>query len=306
MGVQIKAGDSHLGKGGKKVYLKSDKEHFEYWHSHILPIIGIVYIPGEGKGFWIDITEYLESNKEIIETGPYNILIQRENELSIDKFELLHLYLKKYLDKYSQYWNFGKSLSQFVDDHKLEERVEAIKSLFYHHRNRKETWFYLIRQFEIERNVIIQMRLIQMYSYLEGHGDTFWHKGNIIDQEISVYGKNLIKKMFGIRELKILLQNIDENGISRGSIGQDIHVLIDLIPNKIDNLKKIILEETADDDSRAYAGLLAIYDFQRYDLERAINFAQSMVTNFPNSKYKFQFETVKEILEEYGEFNFYG
>lgn len=298
IGVQIKAGDSNLGKNEENVYLKTDREHFEYWQSHILPIVGVVYIPKEKKGFWIDITQYLKENTTVIEDGPYNIKLNRENELSIASFGKFHNHLKKYISEYSQYWNFGKSLSLFVDEHDFEDRIQAIKSLFYHHRNRKETWYYLVRQFGIEGDKIIQRNLIHVFMHLEGHGDTYWHKGNIIDEDIRKYGKSLLKKHFGEKELEILLSNIDEGGIARGTIGQDIHALIDIIPNRIELLKRIILNNKTADQSRSYAGLLLINEFQRHDLERAKNFAQSMMTNFPKSEHYEQFEMIKEMLEK--------
>ncbi len=305
IGVQIKAGDSNLGKNEDKIYLKADKEHFEYWQSHILPIIGIVYIPKENKGFWIDITHYLNENKNVIEEGPYNIKLKRENELSIISFKKIHDQLKKYISEYSQYWNFGKSLSLFVDEHDFEDRIQAIKSLFYHHRNRKETWYYLIRQFGIEEDKVIQRNLIHIFMYLEGHGDTYWHKGNIIDESIRKYGKNLLKKHFKEKELEILLNNIDEGGIARGTIGQDIHSLINIIPDRIELMKKIILNNKTPDQSRSYAGLLLINEFQNYDLERAKNFAQSMMSNFPKSENYRQFEMIKEMLENDEYINLY-
>lgn len=298
IGVQIKSGDSNLGKDEEDIYLKTDKEHFEYWQSHILPIIGIVYIPKEEKGFWIDITQYLNENKTIIEDGSYNIKLSRKNELSLTSFKQLHNHLKKYINEYSQYWNFGKSLSLFIDEHDFDDRIQAIKSLFYHHRNKKETWNYLIRQFGIEEDKTIQRNLIHIFMHLEGHGDTYWHKGNIIDENIRKYGKALLKKYFGEKEFEILLNNIDEGGIARGTIGQDIHALISIVPDKIELLKKIILNNKTTDQSRSYAGLLLINEFQRYDLERAKNFAQSMMNNFPKSKYYDQFKAAKEVLDD--------
>src|SRR5437870_1454265 len=42
--VQIKSGDSYVKADGNYV-LKADKDHFEYWSSHLLPVAAIVYSP---------------------------------------------------------------------------------------------------------------------------------------------------------------------------------------------------------------------------------------------------------------------
>ena len=73
--VQIKAGKSYISDDGRTYYLDSDKDHFEYWIKHVLPIGGIVFNPETQTGVWCDITEYLQQNPRIIEKGPYRINI---------------------------------------------------------------------------------------------------------------------------------------------------------------------------------------------------------------------------------------
>ena len=126
----------------------------------------------------------------------------------------------------------------------------------------------------------------------------------LFDRDKSVISRH-IKNIFKEKELEILLNNIDEGGIARGTIGQDIHSLINIIPDRIELMKKIILNNKTPDQSRSYAGLLLINEFQNYDLERAKNFAQSMMSNFPKSENYRQFEMIKEMLENDEYINLY-
>lgn len=305
IGVQIKAGNSNLSTNGENIYLKSDKKHFEYWQSHILPIIGVVYIPEEKKAFWVDITQYLKDNEIVIEEGPYNIKLTRDNELSVDSFKEFHNYLKKYIEEYSRDWNFGKSLSLFVENEGLEQRLAALKSLFYYHRSRRTTWAFLLRQFGIEENINIQKQLIDIFVHLEGHPDIYWHKDNIMPHDIREYGKFLINSFFGIKELRILLRNIDDDGIVRGTISQHIYSLISIIPNKNQLLEEIILDIGTRDSNRSIAALLIINDLQYRDTNEAINFAERIIVNFTKQQYIEKIQILIDLLEQDGGFDIF-
>ncbi len=89
-------------------------------------------------------------------------------------------------------------------------------------------------------------------------------------------------------------------------MGQNIYPIIDLITEKIDLLKKVILDKATDDDSRAWAGVILINEFQRFDIERAIKFAESMICNFPDSEYIEQFGLIRDSLKNDGFVDFVG
>jgi hypothetical protein len=89
-------------------------------------------------------------------------------------------------------------------------------------------------------------------------------------------------------------------------MGQNIYPIIDLVKEKIDSLKKVILDKSTDDDSRAWAGIILINEFQRFDIDRAINFAESLIYNFPDSEYIEQFELIRDSLKNDGFVDFVG
>ena len=303
IGVQIKSGNSYQNKNKDYAIITADFNHFEYWKSHILPLAGIVYIPEDDLAYWIDLTAYLRDDNL---TGPYTIRISKKNTFIPETFSKFYNTFSEYKNSYKKDWNFGKALKGLLPDKDKNTRIESIKSLFYFHRNDAESWYYLINQFSRENNFIIENLLLFTFRHLINHGDIFWHKGNIVKESVREYARKLIGDNFKEKEIAKLLDHIDEAGITRGSMGQNIYPIIDLIPAKIDYLKKVILDKNSKEDSKAWAGIILINEFQQYDLNRAIKFADSMIYNFPESEFIEQFELIRDSLKKDGFVDFVG
>lgn len=295
--VQVKSGNSYQGAKGKFVQIKSDASHFQYWSKHSLPVAIIVYIPEDGKAYWMDITKYLRNNPHVQANGPFTIKIDKTSIFNKDLLPEFISNFASYSASFNDEWHFGRALKGLVDFQDDKTKVDSIKALFYYHRTSKESWYYLIQLFTIEKDLDIQKLLIWTMRHLISHGDIFWHKNNILPEEIRNYGKLLITKFFTLSEVKKLLVHIDERGISRGSIGQDIYALLHLLPTKIELLKRFIMEEDASEDARLWAATIVINDFQYLDLHRAIRFCNSMNENFKESKYFERFKNIKLYLE---------
>lgn len=306
IGIQVKAGNSNLSVSNEAVTLKADQNHFEYWHNHILPIVAVVYIPKDEKAYWIDITQYLADDEDIINQGPYTIKINKANIFDVKNFQLFHYELGKYLSSYGDDKFFGKSLRFLADFRSPENRYGAIRSLFSFHRNKLETWHYLISSFCFENDTKMQLAFIYAYRHLLAHGNINWHPGNIMDWTTRDEAKQLIPRYFGLNEISKLLNHIDEDGISRGSIGFEINFVIRLIPERVEFSKKIILNPETSDDKRFWTAICLINEFQEYDLQRAFYFAESMQTNFPNSIHVDRFIDIKKSLAEFANIDFCG
>jgi hypothetical protein len=305
LGIQIKSGNSNISDNNT-ISFKADRNHFEYWYNHILPIIGIVYIPKMETAYWIDITRYLAINEDVIEDGPFTIHVPIENCFDLKGFTLFHYSVNNYLDSYGDDKFFGRALKRLADLKNPENRYDAIKSLFSFHRDKIETWYFLISKFCFEVDSKIQLALVYAYRHILEHGDIWWHPGNIMEEEIGKEARTFFSKFFGFNEAKKLLYLINEGGISRGSVGYDLNLILRLIPGRIDYLKKIILNDDTPDDNRYWSATCLINEFQYRDLDRAINFTNSMITNFPKSEHIDDFLIIKEALTEYEGFDFCG
>ena len=307
IGLQVKSGDSYQNQGHKFANIKGDKDHFIYWSEHTLPIAGITFIPEDNKAYWIDITKFLKDNPSVIKDGPYTIPVNKDSVFDASTFPQFYQSFLSYKNSFNEDWNFGRTLRSIVDFRSINMRIDALKSLFYFHRNQKESWYYVVQQFRIEDDERIQGLLIHTLRHVISHGDIFWHKDNIVDNETIKYARTLISKYYGMDEIEKLLDHIDdETGISRGSFGQNIYPIIDLIPDKVEFLKKLIIKSETSDHVRSWAAIILIDILQRYDLERAINFADSMVNNFPNSDHYEQFILVRDTLIEHSYVDFTG
>ncbi len=307
IGVQIKAGNSNVSEKTETISFKTDRNHFEYWYNHILPVIAIVYIPKVHIAYWIDLTQYLTDNEEVIDNGPFVVHVPKDNIFNVQNFNLVHYNLTKYLNSYGDDKFFGRSLKLLADLNNAENRYDAIKSLFSFHRNKLETWYFLITRFCFEEDPKLQMALIYAYRHLLAHGDIWWHPGNIIESRTSKEAMQFIPTYFGLKEASKLLNHIDDDGgISRGTIGYDVHFILKLLPDRIEFLKKIILQSDTPDSKRYWAAIFLINEFQYFDLDRAINFTDSMRANFPDSNYAENFQDIKQSLIDFSNIDFTG
>lgn len=98
----------------RKYFLKANKDHFEYWYSHALPIATVVYSTGRDYAVWADITEYLYQHSNLVETGPYNIEIPASQKFSSRTFERFASHFLKYLEPYRH--KFGVALEKFATE----------------------------------------------------------------------------------------------------------------------------------------------------------------------------------------------
>lgn len=180
--VQIKSGASYINPGKDGYVLKADKNHFEYWHSHILPIGAIVFNPLDNTAAWCDITAYLDDNPDSIQSGPYSIHISSDQRFDKDSFDDFLRHFLSYQQRYRKEENFAKALEGFADIENIQTCLDGIRSLFSYHRQRPASWYYLISCFANYRERTILETLTWILTHLPGHGDILWHKGNIIDE----------------------------------------------------------------------------------------------------------------------------
>lgn len=82
-GVQVKTGPSYIAEDGETFYLPANKDHFTYWATCALPVVGLVVDPVREIAVWVDLTA--ECTAERITNGPYLVTIPRtsENEFTI-------------------------------------------------------------------------------------------------------------------------------------------------------------------------------------------------------------------------------
>lgn len=279
---QIKSGKSYINSKGEH-FFQSDKDHFEYWNSHLLPVCGIVHNPENDTTKWIDITEYLNENPNVIENGPYTLKCTNEfSEVTLKKFK------KHFLDYQSKMdHSFIKSLDILIENKTLSEINDAFHLLFAYFRNKKATWYFTCQYFkEAFNNQVIELIIYKLSFATGSHGDTFWHKENMIDNEIKNYIKALIETSFGENELIKLIRVFQENGFSRGTLSQVAHSIIDWLQNKNDLLFNITFNSNYSYDIKFSSLMLLLYynNWKENSLVKNLKLLEQYKAEFSNSE----------------------
>jgi Domain of unknown function (DUF4365) len=135
--AQIKSGDSYIRNG--KFILPADARHFEYWRSHPLPVCGVVYDPASDTARWVDITAHVNDHP-----AQFIIEVPDENVFDQAHFDAFRDHFLSYREQFSEFANFGRSLSHFSHLEDSPRCESGIRALFSFHRSRLETWYYVI------------------------------------------------------------------------------------------------------------------------------------------------------------------
>lgn len=299
--VQIKSGKSYSPKCiGYSFH--ADKNHFEYWDSHLLPIAAIIYNPSENRAEWCDITQYLKENIKIIRNGPYSI----KTKLPFDEetFSTFKSHFIEYRAEYESYESYGRCLEGLAAFDEPNICFDAIQSLFAFHRNRRSAWFYLINSFHyIEDEEIIRF-LSYIISHVPGHGDIFWSKKNIIEETVRSYARYLITNNFGKKEMYKLLKVFSEHGFERGTISQSAHSIISCIEDGYKYLDEIAFDEKENSELRYWALLLNLC-YSEEDSKHSEMLIKSFIRKFPKDENNEVLNLLLVDLKKYGYLSFY-
>jgi hypothetical protein len=294
--AQIKSGNSFRAKDEESYILKADKDHFEYWNLHVLPVVGIVYDPISDIASWVNISQYLEDNPNIITDGPFDIRISKSNEFASDSFANIKKYFIEYTQSRRTADGFARTAEIFLSNDNSLVVADALKALFYFNRNRICCWHLLISSVGHISDPIVFEDLTYYISLIPGHGDIYWHKDNFVNPKVRKWARNCIKDRFSDLEVVSLLSIIDEFGISRGTIGQCVHAIIRLLPNRTNILKNINQNSNIDDKTRWFALLIYLDEIQITDAKAALKYAKQFLADNPDFKFR---SLLRELISQF-------
>lgn len=302
--AQIKSGPSYVRADGSFV-VKADRDHFEYWSSHVLPVAGIVVDPIIGKAGWCDITSYLRRNPASIAKGPYRISIPRSQAFAAETFSAFRDHFLDQHRRFSSDAYFGAALDRLTPFNNPEERIDALRSLFSFHRNRPATWCYVASLLRTIEDVRVARVAVRALSHLPGHGDIAWHPQNEIDEVARMDGLGFMRLAFGREEIVRLLGIVDEDGFSRGSIGQAVHSLVHQARNAVQLLQSIAFDSDLDEDIRCAAVFLYTFYTQDCSPEDCICVLEEFRAQLRNGVRQKVIGELIATLKEQGSVSFY-
>lgn len=241
--VQIKTGESYVNKSKSECIIPIGS-HYEYWRDYCLPVYGIVYLSEMNLAYWVDIKNYLNINRDEIESGELNIIkfkMKSTNKFDLDSF---NKYFKCDVRKKLPDISYDESMTLISSEH-MDEIYIGINSLANKYADRKETWDNLINIFRTSDDNVLITEVVYYLSYIPRHGDLY---GDLnFSKESKEYAKNIINGLSNDDIVK-LLYTIDENGIERGTIGQCVEAIISSIDNDSKILKEIIINKELEEE----------------------------------------------------------
>ena len=178
--------------------------------------------------------------------------------------------------------------------------IDGLTSLFINFRNRKSTWFYLINSFSSVETPYILTQLVAYLSHLSGHMDIFWHNDNILNDEVGKYAKSLLARTFDTKEIVKLLNGVDDNGFSRGSLGYAVFSIVGLVDNKKKILKRIAFDDSFDEELRSNALFLFIHFEQFESSQNCIEVISVYLKRYSDTADNYLFSSMRSVLEKEG------
>ncbi len=300
--LQIKSGTSYRTDSGRYGF-QSDQNHFEYWASHTLPVLAVVFDPEREKAFWTDITGHLRDNPSSISDGPYTIYTDQEFSdatLSIFRDQCL-----RYRDQYSREPNFGRAIESFSAREDVERCFDGLSALFAYHRNQPATWYYLISCLSNYRGHTVLRALVARLCHIPGHGDIFWSKQNIIDEHVRRFALHFMKERFDRRDAVTLLSVIDDAGVDRGTIGQCVHTLVDTMAATYEVMESIAKDDTQTERIRHSSILFAVSSAQSKSAATALEVLSRIRASIDDVELSAVLEWLEGDVRQYGYVSFY-
>jgi len=274
LAIQVKSGASFCTKSSCNI--PASKKHFEYWKSHSLPVMGIVYDPNENMAYWTDIKEHIENKPDSIVNGPYTITFKKAdfNRFATDSFDTIFkaIHLKKQIRL-----SIDKSISYLSSKNNTEHSL-GLHVLFNLFCNDSKSWQAIFSTFENRDIYDLDPIIIYYLAHIPGHPDIYWNNGKSISSELRIELRSFIST-FSESEIVKLFFMCDEDELSfeRGSLGQSIEAIISLIDNKEIKLLSIINNLNYPIYLREAAVVLFVYYQQEFAIEE-LNVITSMYT----------------------------
>lgn len=294
--AQIKSGPSYVRNG--TFAIPSDEKHFGYWRSHVLPVCGVVHDPRTDTARRVDITAYLAS---IAETpASYTIRVPDHNVFDEANFTIFRDHFLAYRTRFSTSAHFGSSLADFSHLDDLPRCRDSIRALFSFHRNRVETWYFVISCINNFRSHPLLRSLVAILSHVPGHMDILWGPKSIISESVCKEAEALLKRLLTRDTVLTLVSSIgSEGGIERGSIGQCVDAIVALAPQKRTLFESIISDRTIQETERYWVVLLLIANKQRRHADYCIEVLNRALPYFSDENQE-MLRGLRDTLREHG------
>ncbi|PWK80446.1 uncharacterized protein DUF4365 [Mucilaginibacter oryzae] len=294
--AQIKSGKTYKDKSGYKI--PADSDHLQYWINHILPIVGIVYDLEFNKAYWVNITEYLKVNPQVLLNKSHNIRIDKCNEFSAETFSYFKEHFIVYSLEYKNYENFGRSLEAFSEVANPDICYKGLKSLFANHRERQASWYYIVLNIaNIKEKAILGNILGMLSNYLD-NPTVLWKAKDYSHYQLSTIGvkvKEYINQLFTAETVRASLCFL-KDGIVKGSFSYLVFLVLKEVRGIQDIVYELALAENLELDERNRLFWLYIHFDQYISGNKTISAIDDFLVRYPDNDEAFLFEGIKDTI----------
>ena len=248
--IQIKSGKSYFNLQNTESLIPVDG-HYDYWNNYPLPLYGLVYSNELKKGFWVNIKDYFKLH------GHCSVIRYSNNKINEFDLKSFNKFFSPLILKELPSLSFEETLSLFDSKHYNEFYLGMI-IFFRRYVNRKIVWEKYISYFINNDIKNIPPLLIYYFAHIPWHGD-ICYSGEDISKEIKSYVKSCFNKFDKSLIIKLLEFIDEENGISRGTLGQSVEAIISSIQEVDTLLEQITRDKEVPINIRHSAALIFAY-----------------------------------------------
>lgn len=249
--LQIKSGESFFVRGECIIPIKN---HAKYWSNHHLPMFGIVYVPSLANAYWVDIKKYISENEE---ASTVKYLPTKANTFDAKYFK--GVFVPNVLEEPPNGFSFADALELFRSTN-YDESFLGLIVLFREYADKKETWDEFLNRLR-QKNVNHIPKIFPHFLAHIPQAPYFEKHNKKITSEVREYGKKLFESL-GKSEIIKLLSMIDEQDISRGSVGLSVETVLNSLPQSKVYLSEIISDIKLDLEIRENAATIFAYKWQ--------------------------------------------
>lgn len=257
IGIQIKSGQSYYD-GPSNRCLVQVGSHFDYWMNYPLAVYGIVYVPSQKSANWVNIKDYLGHSGQCA-----TIRFERTRTNIFDKDNFARVFIPTILNEVPKL-SLDEAQTLFHSTHPSESYLGMIV-LFRTAPNELKTWDWFIDLFRANEPSDIPPKLIYYLAHIPWHQDIFY-TGEGFSESTKTHVQSRLDE-FGKQDVVKLLSFIDEeNGISRGSLGQSVESIISCLARREQFLLEIAEDRGLTLFQRECAALIYVFHNQKAGL----------------------------------------
>lgn len=276
--IQVKAGSSYRTSSGYHIPID---HHLYCWRDSTVPVIGVVCDPERSLLVWINLTDHLRTRQDDLK----HVAVSSSAVLNRDALRTLETSIRETSacqHPLVQLW------SPSLDD----VRQGAWDCMAFGRRD--------ARVFKGLRAAIPAIdegalpAVVRVLSSLTSHPDRYWTASNWIEDSV----RKPVREMFRWTPHEVIrLARAADGEWERGTIGQDVTLLLAEDPNVRDILKEAVDKTYASDVDESWILFCLYLEFFRDD---ALEVMMEKLPTYPAFRRHPAFEAVREHIEKYG------